>query len=77
MQRILITEPIRTRADFFAALGRIHGCADCGPANLDDLADFIREHQIAVIIAANMEMDVADFAAIGQVLEGEGVKLAR
>ena len=30
MQRILITEHIRTRADFFNALGRTRGCEDCG-----------------------------------------------
>ena len=38
MRRILITEHIRTRADFFNALGRTRGCEDCGPRNLDDLS---------------------------------------
>ena len=55
MRRILITEHIRTRADFFNALGRTRGCEDCGPRNLDDLADFLREQRTSVIVASNMD----------------------
>ena len=77
MQRILITEHIRTRADFFNALGRTRGCEDCGPRNLDDLADFLREQRTSVIVASDMDMDGEGLGAIVTVLEDQGVKLVR
>ncbi len=77
MQRILITERIRTRADFFNALGRTRGCEDCGPRNLDDLADFLREQRTAVIVASNMDIEGEDLAAVASVLEDQGVTLVR
>ena len=77
MQRILITEHIRTRADFFNALGRTRGCEDCGPRNLDDLADFLREQRTAVIVASNMDIEDEDLAAVASVLEDQGVVLVR
>ena len=77
MQRILITEHIRTRADFFNALGRTRGCEDCGPRNLDDLADFLREQRTTVIIASNMDIEGEDLAAVASVLEDQGVALVR
>lgn len=77
MQRILITEHIRTRADFFNALGRTRGCEDCGPRNLDDLADFLREQRTSVIVASNMDLDGEGLDAIAAVLEDQGVKLVR
>lgn len=77
MRRILITEHIRTRADFFNALGRTRGCEDCGPRNLDDLADFLREQRTAVIVASDMDMDGEGLDAIATVLEDQGVKLVR
>ena len=77
MQRILITEHIRTRADFFNALGRTRGCEDCGPRNLDDLADFLREQRTTVIIASNMDIEGEGLAAITSVLEDQGVVLVR
>mgnify|MGYP001941573183 FL=1 len=77
MRRILITEHIRTRADFFNALGRTRGCEDCGPRNLDDLADFLREQRTSVIVASNMDMDGEGLEAIATVLEDQGVKLVR
>ena len=77
MQRILITEHIRTRADFFNALGRTRGCEDCGPHNLDDLADFLREQRTSVIVASNMDLDGEGLDAIATVLEDQGVKLVR
>lgn len=77
MQRILITEHIRTRADFFNALGRTRGCEDCGPRNLDDLADFLREQRISVIVASNMDIESEDLAAVASVLEDQGVALVR
>ena len=77
MQRILITEHIRTRADFFNALGRTRGCEDCGPRNLDDLADFLREQRTTVIIASNMDIEGEGLAAITSVLEDQGVSLVR
>lgn len=77
MQRILITEHIRTRADFFNALGRTRGCEDCGPRNLDDLADFLREQRTSVIVASDMDLDGEGLDAIAAVLEDQGVKLVR
>ncbi|WP_288211855.1 barstar family protein [uncultured Corynebacterium sp.] len=77
MQRILITEHIRTRADFFNALGRTRGCEDCGPRNLDDLADFLREQRTTVIIASDMEIADAELESVATVLEDQGVKLVR
>ena len=77
MQRILITEHIRTRTDFFNALGRTRGCEDCGPRNLDDLADFLREQRTSVIVASNMDLDGEGLGAIVTVLEDQGVKLVR
>lgn len=77
MQRILITEHIRTRADFFNALGRTRGCEDCGPRNLDDLADFLREQRTSVIVASDMDIEGEDLAAVASVLEDQGVTLVR
>ncbi|MBS5997154.1 MULTISPECIES: barstar family protein [Corynebacterium] len=77
MRRILITEHIRTRADFFNALGRTRGCEDCGPRNLDDLADFLREQRTSVIVASDMDLDGEGLDAIAAVLEDQGVKLVR
>lgn len=77
MRRILITEHIRTRADFFNALGRTRGCEDCGPRNLDDLADFLREQRTSVIVASDMDMDGEGLDTIATVLEDQGVKLVR
>ena len=77
MQRILITEHIRTRADFFNALGRTRGCEDCGPRNLDDLADFLREQRTTVIIVSDMEIADAELEGVATVLEDQGVKLVR
>ncbi|NYI55981.1 barstar family protein [Corynebacterium tuberculostearicum] len=77
MQRILITEHIRTRADFFNALGRTRGCEDCGPRNLDGLADFLREQRTSVIIASNMDIEGEDLAAVASVLEDQGAALVR
>lgn len=77
MQRILITERIRTRADFFNALGRTRGCEDCGPRNLDDLADFLREQRTTVIIASHMEIADKELEGVATVLEDQGVKLVR
>ena len=71
MQRILITEHIRTRADFFNALGRTRGCEDCGPRNLDDLADFLREQRTTVIIASDMEIADAELEGVATVLEDQ------
>lgn len=77
MQRILITEHIRTRADFFNALGRTRGCEDCGPRNLDDLADFLREQRTTVIVASHMELAEEDLQGVATVLKDQGVKLVR
>lgn len=51
---ILITSAIRTRADFFAAVGDAL-CHDQRPAptNLDGLADLLREFHVEQIICAH------------------------
>lgn len=77
MQRILITEPIRTREDFYSALGRLHGCQSGAPRNLDALADFLREQHIVAIIAADFDMVEEDLARVRTVLEDQGVALVR
>lgn len=77
MQPILITEHIRTRADFFNALGRTRGCEDCGPRNFDDLADFLREQRTTVIVASHMELAEKDLQGVATVLKDQGVKLVR
>lgn len=77
MRRILITEHIRTRADFFNALGRTRGCEGCGPRNLDDLADFLREQRTSVIVASDMDIEGEGLDAIATVLEDQDVKLVR
>ena len=77
MQRILITEHSRTRGDCFNALGRTRVCEDCGPRNLDDLADFLREQRTTVIIASDMEVADAELEGVATVLEDQGVKLVR
>ncbi|MFK3620461.1 hypothetical protein FKE98_06030 [Corynebacterium aurimucosum] len=77
MQRILITEPIRTREDFYSALGRLHGCTSGAPRNLDALADFLREQHIVAIIAADFDMVEEDLARVRTVLEDQGVALVR
>lgn len=77
MQRILITEPIRTREDFYSALGRLRGCTSGAPRNLDALADFLREQHIVAIIAADFDMVEEDLAQVRTVLEDQGVALVR
>ena len=77
MERILITEEIRTREDFYGALGRLHGCDVSAPRNLDDLADFLRQEHIRTIVASDMELEAEDYARISTVLQDQGVRLAR
>ena len=77
MQRILITEPIRSREDFYSALGRLRGCQSGAPRNLDALADFLREQHITAIIAADFDLQDEDLDPISMVLEDQGVALVR
>ena len=77
MDRILITETIRTREDFFGALGRLRDNDAGAPRNLDDLADFLREQHIQTIIAADLELEQEEYSRISMVLEDNGVALVR
>ena len=77
MQRILLTEPIRSKEGFYAALGRVRGCANATPRNLDALADFLRENHLKVIVAADLLLEPADYAAIGLVLRDLSIRLVR
>ena len=45
--------------------------------DITDLAKFLRENEVSTIVAANMEMELDDFAAIAAVVHDEGVRLAR
>lgn len=76
LRRILITEPIKMKSDFFAALGGIRQAADTpAPKNLDAMADFLREHQIDRIVCVDWQMNDRDSHSVKQVLEDLGVTL--
>ena len=77
MDRILITETIRSREDFYGALGRLRSNAAGAPHNLDDLADFLREQHIQAIIAADFDLEQDDLSRISSVLADQGVALVR
>ena len=78
MNRVLITEPLRTREEFFTALGKMHFVGDSpAPSNLDGLADFVREFHVDVIVAADMALELHDYQDLVRVLKAEGVKLVR
>lgn len=73
--KVLLTSPIRSRADFYAEIGALDDAP--APRNLDALADFVREHQITCIIAAELCLPRQDYEAIREVLDDNGVTLLR
>ncbi|MDO5031026.1 hypothetical protein [Corynebacterium sp.] len=76
--KVLITQPLHTRVDFYAALGALRGCAACdAPRNLDALADYLREHRVRTIVASQWLLDDADSSAILEVLHDNNVRLLR
>lgn len=77
-RRVLITDYITTREDFYSALDGVRCESDVpSPRNLDALADFLVDAKIDRITCANWAMNDADAAAIGQVLDNMGVNLYR
>lgn len=77
-RRVLITDCIQSREDFFHALDSVRCDHDApAPKNLDALADFLVDAHIDRITCANWALDEADAAAITTVLSDIGVKLYR
>lgn len=78
MNKILITDPLRSRDDFYAALGTCRGCGHVpAPKNLDSLADFCREHHLTDIVCAHWDLDRDDSSALLGVLNDQGVVVHR
>ncbi|MCZ9308220.1 hypothetical protein ACUY3K_05855 [Corynebacterium uberis] len=76
--RILITAPVTTRAEFFSELA--HATYEPGrqaPRTLDGMADLLKEFQVRTIICANWSLPAADAAAIRRVLSDLSVALKR
>ncbi|MFH0411397.1 hypothetical protein ACG98H_04700 [Corynebacterium sp. L4756] len=77
-RRMLITDCITTREDFYTALDGVRCDNNVpSPRNLDALADFLVDAKIDRITCANWAMNDADAAAIRRVLDDLGVKLYR
>ncbi|PXY06451.1 hypothetical protein [Corynebacterium striatum] len=78
LSKVLITQPLESREDLYAALGTIRGCDACmAPRNLDALADFLREHKVETIVASAWKLSTTDTAAVLEVLRDNGVRLFR
>ncbi|MGO3877163.1 MAG: hypothetical protein ACTJGF_03010 [Corynebacterium sp.] len=77
-RRVLITDCIHDRNDFFRALDSVRCPSDApSPRNLDALADFLVDAGIDRITCANWAMNDKDALAIGGVLSDISVKLFR
>ena len=78
LSKVLITQPLESHADLYSALGTIRGCNTCtAPHNLDDLADFLREHKVETIVSSAWKLSTTDTAAVLEVLGDNGVRLFR
>lgn len=78
MNRLLITETLHSREDFYSALATAPlGSPAPTPKNLDGLADFVREKHLECIICADWKLTEADSAALLHVLDDVGVKFHR
>ena len=77
-RRVLITDCLHNREDFFHALESVRCDQDApSPKNLDALADFLVDAKIDRITCAHWDLNDADSAAISRVLADIGVKLYR
>jgi len=77
-RRVLITDCIQSREDFFHALDKARRPVDVpSPKNLDALADFLVDAGINRITCANWAMNDKDARAIITVLSEIGVTLYR
>lgn len=78
LSKVLITQPLESRADLYSALGTIRGCDTCtAPHNLDDLADFLHKHKVETIVASSWHLPAKDTAAVLEVFKDSAVKLHR
>lgn len=74
MTRVLITEPVTTRAEFFEALGQIRQAADHpAPKNLDAMVDFLREHDVHYIFCSDWQLGEEDTRIITRILSDEKI----
>lgn len=76
-QPILLTCPLHSREDFFAALSGIEPGKYQQPTNLDGMADFLREARVSRIIVSDWNLDAEDTDRIVRVLSDLGVGLVR
>ncbi|MFZ2292685.1 MAG: hypothetical protein WAW05_09760 [Corynebacterium casei] len=77
-RRVLITDCIHNREDFFHAMDKVRCDSDVpSPRNLDALADFLVDAGIDRITCANWAMNDEDARAINTVLSDIGVILYR
>ncbi|MGP5620109.1 hypothetical protein [Corynebacterium casei] len=77
-RRVLITDCVHNREDFFHAMDKVRCDSDVpSPRNLDALADFLVDAGIDRITCANWAMNDEDSAVISQVLREIGVSLYR
>ena len=76
-QPILLTCPLHSREDLFAALSDIEPGKHQTPTNLDGLADFLREVNAFRSIVSDWRIDTEETARIVQVLKDLGVGLVR
>jgi len=77
-RRVLITDCIQSREDFYSALDGVRCESDVpSPRNLDALADFLVDAHIDRITCANWAMNDEDARAITAVLSDIGVSLYR
>ena len=77
-RRVLITDCIQSREDFFHALDSVRCDHDApAPKNLDALADFLVDAHIDRITCANWAMNDEDTGAIQRVLGDIGVHFFR
>lgn len=74
MTRVLITEPVSTKQEFFEALGAIRQAAGApAPRNLDAMVDFLREHDVHYIFCADWQLGEEDTQVIAQILSNEEI----
>ncbi|WJY90227.1 hypothetical protein [Corynebacterium confusum] len=77
-KRVLITDRLRSEADFYRALGNLRQAGERpAPRNLDALADFLRELGLDSIVCADWCLPEADSRRLRRVLDDLDVRLLR
>ncbi|QGU07912.1 hypothetical protein COCCU_09965 [Corynebacterium occultum] len=75
---ILITRALHSRADLYAALAaNTYRDKRPAPANLDAMADLLREFQVSKIICAHWQLREDDEQAVLEVLADLEIELQR